>query len=391
MKKISICGISGATDFHSLWTLPQFPLTERFGAYRRDHKDLSFDQELVISLPTGHVQLRYQMDPGVLYTPSAYSFRTGASGTARSSTAFFCNFLRSIAKERKFLSMVDIGGNDLFLAKEISDCAATRTVIDPICSDIDQQVVDGIRVIGRFVEQVDLSSDIERPDLVVFRHTLEHIAEPRKLFGQLFQQCSPDCLYVAEVPCFENLVEAMRFDAIFHQHFQYYDLAAFRHLLWECGGEYVAHSYNHQGSCGGALLVAFRRATAVASKPEIDVDARIHWIEKRISAYTQQMALMGQLLKELPRPVYGYGAGLMMATLAYHLGTDFSELDCVLDDDPSRDGWEYENVHVTVRHPSSVDLQPNSSYVITSLENVRPIARRIVGLQPRRVLQPLLA
>ena len=391
MHTIDHCGISDSREFHSLWKLPRLPLTERFGPFRPDSRDLSYDQELVISVPTGHVQLRRQLDPRVLYTSSDYSFRTSASKTARHGTAFFIDFLKRTAAGRSFSSLADVGGNDFFLARELADYTTHRTVIDPICAAQDGQTIDGIQVVGRFIEQVDLSRDLPRPDLVVCRHTLEHISQPRDVISQWFRQCAPDCLYLAEIPCFENLVEAQRFDAVFHQHFHYYDLASFKHLIWECGGEYLGHAFNHQGSCGGALLVAFRRAKTVQTKPHLDLPARITHLERRIARYREQMAIMGELLDALPKPVYGYGASLMLATLGYHLKTDFSALECVLDDDASRDGATYENVPVTVRHNAKVAPAPNSSYLITSLENIRPIYRNILDLKPRRILIPLIS
>lgn len=390
MHTIDHCGISDSRDFHSLWKLPALPLTERFGPYRSAPGELAHDQELVISLPTGHVQLRRQLDPRVLYTSSDYSFRTSTSQTARQGTAFFIDFLKRTAAGRSFASLADVGGNDFFLARELAGYTPHRAVIDPICAAQDGHVVDGIQVIGRFIEQVDLSRDLPRPDLVVCRHTLEHISQPRAVINQWFKQCDPDCLYFAEIPCFENLVEAQRFDAVFHQHFHYYDLASFKHLIWECGGEYLGHAFNHQGSCGGALVVAFRRARTTQPQPKLDLAARIAHLERRITRYREQMAVMGELLDALPKPVYGYGASLMLSTLGYHLKTDFSALACILDDDPARDGATYENVPVTVRHTAKIAPAPNSSYLITSLENVRPIYRRLVDLSPRRILVPLI-
>lgn len=389
MREIKVCGISDASEFHSLWQLPGLPLTERFGRYNPD-LNLAFDQELLISLPTGHVQLRNQLDPKILYGDADYSFRTGGSDKSRKGVDFFLAYLGKLTSGRSFSSAVDVGGNDLFVARGISGLSKHCAVVDPICASIDGQTLDGIKVFGRFVEEVDFSSDMPRPDLVVCRHTLEHIVSPRQLIEQWFQQCDPDCLYVAEIPCFENLVESLRFDAIFHQHVHYFDLDSFRHLLWECGGEYLGHTFNHQGSCGGALLVAFRRAKAKQAKPHIDLAARISGFERRISLYKNQMAVMRELLDALPKPVYGYGASLMLATLGYHLQTDFSSLECILDDDVSRDGATYENISVTVRHTAKVSPAANSSYLITSLENIRPIYRRILELSPRRILVPMI-
>ncbi len=389
IEAIKHCSISDAAEFHSLWKLPALPLTERFGPYAPD-RPLAFDQELVISVPTGHVQLRYQLDPQILYTDSEYSFRTGASEKSRGGVSFFLTYLKRFTEGRTFNSAVDVGGNDLFVARDLVAQARHTAVIDPICAATDGQVIDGIRVFGRFIEQVDLQHDLPRPDLVVCRHTLEHLANPRAVLEQWFRQCDPDCLYLVEIPCLANLVEAQRFDAVFHQHLQYYDLDSFRRLLWECGGEYLGHAFNHQGSCGGALIVTFRRASVALPEPILDLPARIALLERRILRYREQMAITGELLEALPKPVYGYGASLMLATLGYHLGTDFSALTCVLDDDQSRDGSTYENVPVTVRHTATVQPEANSSYVITSLESVRPIYRRILELAPRRVLVPLI-
>lgn len=389
MPIVTECGISSSAEFHSLWKLPALPLTERFGRYSPE-KDLAFDQELLISIPTGHVQLRNQLDPKILYSSNDYAFRTGDSNSSRRSVEFFFSYLKGHINGRTFRSAVDVGGNDLFAAKELVAIAKNTSVIDPICSDIDGSVVDGVKVYGKFIEDIDLSNDLPQPDLIICRHTLEHIANPRNLIDQWFQQCAPECLYVVEIPCFENLMESLRFDAIYHQHYHYFDLDTFKYLIWECGGEYLGHSYNRQGSCGGALIVTFRRAVAKQEKPRLNLADRVKTIQHRISLYQKQMHIIGELFSALPGPVYGYGASLMLATLGYHLGTNFARLDCILDDNPARDNTTYENIPVTVRHTANVSVIPNSSYIITSLESIRPIYSRILGLSPRRILVPCL-
>ncbi len=389
-RPITKCGIGDATDFETLWRLPAFPVTERFGAYCPDH-GLNFDQELVMSLPTGHVQLRYQLDPAVLYTDTEYAFRTGASAKSRRSVEVFMEFMRPLTQGRRFRSAVDVGGNDSYLAEQLVPSTDYCAVIDPICAPDDGKVINGVHLFGRFGEDVDMANEMPPPDLVVCRHTLEHVSNPKAVIDQWFRQCADDCLYVIEVPCFENLVESLRFDAVFHQHYHYYDIAAFKQLIWTCGGEYLAHEFHRQGSCGGALMVAFRKAKTPQSQPLINVDARFEHIEKRIGLFQQQMQTMSAALQALPGPIYGYGAGLMLATLGYHLRTDFSELECILDDDPAKHGTGYVNVPVEIRETAQVNPAPNASYLITSMENLRPIYRRICELTPRRILMPLVS
>jgi hypothetical protein len=145
---------------------------------------------------------------------------------------------------------------------------------------------------------------------------------------------------------------------------------------------------HHQGSCGGSLLLAFRKASSKLEEPAFDLEKRISWFEGRVSAYQSQMHIMADLLDQLPRPIFGYGAGLMLATFAYHLKSDLSLLESILDDDPEKHGTGYQNLPVHISNPAIFPPPPDSSYLITSLENLRPIIKRISGLQPRRVLVP---
>lgn len=378
-------------EFELLWDLPRLPLTECIGK-SKDASRFCYDQELVIDSRTGHVQLKYQIDPKILYQKKSYSFRTGLSSSARHGVSSFLEFLRKLSGGKIFSSIVDIGGNDLYLAKHLKSYGNQVAVVDPVCEEYDGQIIDEITVIGQLIEHVDLSNDIQKPDLVVCRHTLEHISNPKKLIRQCFEQCTSDCLYVVEVPCFDSLVEALRFDAIFHQHYHYFSLETLKKLVWNCGGEYLDHAYNYQGSCGGVIVIAFRKADSHLSEPPaINVERKIKYLKDRIIMFTQQMNLMSKALAEMPEPVYGYGAGLMLATYAYHLDTDFSNLVCILDDDPSKDGMTYENVPVIVRYTEKANPPVDGSYIITSLENIRPIYQRIQVLRPRRVLLPCLS
>lgn len=386
--RITCCGVCGKTSLDLLWDLPKLPLTEKYGTYD-PVEQLHWDQQLLICNGCGHVQLGMQISPEFLYTPSEYSFRTSQSGTARKGTELFFDFFKKIQGDRCFQSLLDIGGNDLFLAKMVQ--VVDRCVIDPVCTPEKDGFTDGIKVIGNFIEQVDFQREKLFPDLIFCRHVLEHIANPKELITKLFKQCRDNALFVFEIPCLENLMEANRFDAIFHQHYHYFDVVTFQRLIFEAGGEYIAHVYNRQGSCGGALLIAFRSNTSKKTPVEINIKVRKEKIIKAIVNYQKQMQLLSDQLRGFHQNIYGYGASLMLATLAYHLRTDFSELICVLDDDLQKDCIGYQNVSVKVRYVDKCHIPPNSNFIITSLENTRSIFGRIMKLGPRRVLTPLIS
>ena len=51
----------------------------------------------------------------------------------------------------------------------------------------------------------------------------------------------------------------------------------------------------------------------------------------------------------------------------------------------------YRNLPITVRDTKKILPKPNSSYIITSMENIRPIYKRILELTPRRIISPLIS
>lgn len=384
------CGICGSNQFDLLWDLPQLPLTEKFGPFQ-PAASLCMDQTLLFCEECAHVQLKKRMDPSLLYTPTEYIFRTAASKTAVEGTEFFHQFFLEAAQGRTFASLLDIGGNGLLLAKRTSQ-AQKRAVIDPVCRELHGQTVEGVTLYGGFIEDFPFEKEGLFPDLIFSRHVLEHIAEPKEVLARLLEKCSPNALYVLEIPCFDQLLEAGRFDAIFHQHYHYYTLRSLQRLFYEIGAEYVSHRHHPRGPCGGSLLIAFRKAQHPLLPPKApSLGEEKKKILAAIRHYQAQMEALKFQLTHLGKPIYGYGAGLMLATLAYHLQTDFSELVCILDDDPSKDRLSYQNVPVEIRSTHSFAPPKASNYLITSLENVRPIYQKITShLSPRRILTPLV-
>lgn len=366
--------------------LPDLPFTERFGRYDPGNEK-GEDQALLICQRCGHVQLRKQICPEILYD-STYSFRTGQSASATMGAAVFVEFLNGVVQGRRFTSALDIGGNDQYLARILQKCADKVCVIDPVCAAQDGEMVDGVKVFGKLLEHVDLKNDLDPPDLVVCRHTLEHIADPHQTLVQLFSQCRGDAVFIFEIPCIEGLSEGLRFDAVFHQHLHYFDLPGLQWLVAENGGKWLGHSYNQQGSCGGALLFAFSKSPMPVPLPVPSAKAKIAWMRRRANLFYRQMDISSALLADMSSPLYGYGASLMLATLAYHLKTDFSKLECILDDDPGKHDVGYANLPVEVKHIAKVQVPENSFFIVTSLENSRPILRRIFEFKPRRILNP---
>jgi hypothetical protein len=387
IKCATNCGVCTSSSLLDVWDLPSLPLTEKFGDYDQKKK-LSYDQVLTICGKCGHVQLKNQLDPIELYKPSEYAFRSGNSEKGKIGNNIFLEFLLKNTSKRIFKSCLDIGGNDLELMRLLTPYAHSKYVVDPVCVDIN---FDGIHILPKFIEDIDLKKDIEQPDLIVCRHVLEHISQPNVLIQTLLDQSCEDALFVFEVPSFACLMDSYRFDAIFHQHYHYFDIQSFETLITRCGGECLDFMHYHQGSNGCSLLIAFRKAKKIKIIKSEVVNKKKEAILEKITDFRYTMNITSKKLNEFDSQIYGYGASLMLATLGYHLKTDFSQLVCILDDDCNKNGMGYQNMNVKVKSPRKMEVQFDQNFIITSLENARIIYKRILEFKPKRIITPIIS
>ena len=390
VQESSECGVSHSNGFTSLWQLPQLPITEAFGNF--DESFPAYDQELLISQQTGHVQLKYQLNAKTLYTPSEYQFRTVASAKMTSELDFLWNFVSKYLSVSEQSRLLEFGANDLTFARLLQ----TRTqgeimVCDPLLNGSTQEVdISDIKIVGLPIENAaDQVADFS-PTIVLARHTLEHIQDPLAVLISLFSSTDSDTVFIFEVPFLNNIASSLRFDAVFHQHVHYFDLASVRQLAWSAGGRVLESAVNHSGSNGGSLLFAIAKGRAQESQETVKVSRKEFWLRSQISAFKAQMQTIATLLDELDSPPRGFGAGLMLSTLDYHLGGRVSGLLEIMDDDHSKHGLQYKNVDIRVVSTQHSPMEKDGIFLVTSLESSRAIFNRLANSGVRKIIAPIV-
>ena len=385
------CAVCSNSQLEVAIDLPGLPLTARYSTKLAERRIPGINQQLLICKNCGHGQLARQISPEVLYCDS-YSFRTSASDTARKGTSFYLSMLDELTEGRELNCVLDVGCNDLYLLEQIRDRSKIRIGIDPIWSNREDQIRDkGIAVVGSNIEDVDLKSVLpSAPDLVVCRHTLEHIYEPRAVIDQLLEVASKDTLFLFEVPGFDPLIKRYRFDQVFHQHLQYFSLASFQRLIKELGCTYVSHRENYHD--WGALLIAFRKDScgALGGGDSENLLYDLNSICQRYRVFQQALSVAHDVLKSFEgTKIYGYGAAQMLPVLAYHLHDDLSLLEAVVDDDPAKAGLCYWNLPVSIRNSREVEDIGESSVFITAVDCAASIMKKLLVNRPKNILYPL--
>ena len=385
------CSVCSSPDLVQVIDLPKFPLTGIYLEAPAKGEYPDTDQALMLCPRCGHGQLLYFLDPEYVYK-GTYTHRSSLSPISTSGNDFFLGFLKEITGGRSFEKVVEIGCNDLYLLRKLEPMSRQLLGVDPIWSGEEPQGTAKIRVLGKFVEEIDFHEEMGgSPDLVVSVHTFEHIDAPKDQLLRLMDIASDETLFVLEVPGFDSLLANHRFDQVFHQHIHYFSLASFRHMIDEIGGEYLAHTFNYQ-YWSGTVLVAFRKVGRGKVKTKSDVLPKPDekHIKQRYQIFKEQLAGLMKTIESLSsEPIFGYGAAQMLPTLAYHLNNDLSFLECVLDDNPERSGLTYPHLPVWIRQPSPGQTLEGASVLITALDSIRPILQRVIPLRPKHILVPL--
>lgn len=366
--------------------LPDFPLTDSYTFNPISNPLMGVDQQLLYCESCGHGQLESLISPSTLYGTN-YCFRTSNSHTAKKGTEFFLAVLDEVAPKRNFKCVLDLGCNDLFLLDLLSNRAAHRVGIDPVWKGREEERQDkSIQLFGMNYEDVDLTRIPEKPDLIVCRHTLEHIVNPTVVLKSLVDIAAEDAIFIFEVPGFDGLLQRYRFDQVFHQHAQYFSLASFLKMLEIVGGQYLMHRYNFHD--WAAMAIAFTKGEDVKN-----LEAK-RWSSKEIIEryviFREQMQIAGFLLKaSIQYPLYGYGAAQMLPVIGYHMNTNFSELIAIIDDDDAKDGIGYWNLPVRVVSRKKIGKLDDAIVLITAIDNVQPILSGLLNNRPRQILLPL--
>ena len=381
------CLVNGTKDLVSLIKLPNYPLTEQFGKF--DKKFPNFNQELLISKSSGHVQLKYTLDQNYLYSSKNYVYKTSPSLMNNNALNFFKKFIKKNHKG-KLRSVLDIGGNDSYVINNISNKNTKKYVIDPMGS---KKKGYKVKLIKKFLKDVNLSKDIMSPDLVICRHTLEHIPNPKIFLKKLLNECSDDCNFIFEVPSLERMIETQRFDAIIHQHINYFSIDTLEILIEKCGAQIKSYKIYKDGSCGGSIIFCFQKIKK--KRKEIvkikNFKNKYETIKTSIDNFKKNMALLKSLIEISDGKLIGYGAGMMLATFMYFLNIKQNKIKYIIDDDKKKHKWEYKNLKIKILSSNKIKIKSGENYLVTSLENKKVLISKILTLKPNKIFFPIPA
>jgi C-methyltransferase C-terminal domain/Putative zinc binding domain/Methyltransferase domain len=301
----------------------------------------------------GLIQLRHTVPGAILY--QSYWYRSGVNRTMTRNLHEIAARAEELVELHPGDLVIDIGCNDGTLLDGYRTSNLKYLGFDP--SDVGRYAVaKGYEVVRDFYSYEQLRSRyVDQQARVITSIAMFYDLEyPCAFVEDVAQALADDGVWVIELHYLPTMLDLNQFDAIVHEHLEYYSLAVIERLLAEAGLGVVRAELNDIN--GGSIRLFIRRAGRFGPQGE-DADAlqrlRIREFEMALDAPTpyQRFAAaaegvrndLGALCRRLVAEgstIHVYGASTKGNTILQYAGIDSTLVPYAADRNPDKHGSE---------------------------------------------------
>jgi SAM-dependent methyltransferase len=301
----------------------------------------------------GLVQLRHTVPGAILYR--SYWYRSGVNRTMTRNLHEIATQAEEMVELHPGDLVIDIGCNDGTLLDGYHAANLKYLGFDP--SDVSRYAVEkGYEVVRDFYSYEHLRQrHVDRKARIVTSIAMFYDLEyPRAFVEEVAQALADDGVWVMELHYLPSMLDMNQFDAVVHEHLEYYSLAVIERLLGEVGLGVVRAELNDIN--GGSLRLFIRRASHFAAEgkdAETLQQLRVREFEMALDApepYTRFAAAAERVRGDLAalchelvddgKTIHIYGASTKGNTILQYAGIDSSVVPYAADRNPDKHGSE---------------------------------------------------
>jgi C-methyltransferase C-terminal domain/Methyltransferase domain/Putative zinc binding domain len=310
--------------------------------------DMTLDQEAC-----GLIQTKHTVPGSILY--SSYWYRSGVNRTMTENLHGIARGIESIVPLESGDLVVDIGCNDGTLLDGYQTDGLRYLGFDP--SDVARYAIEkGYDVVNDFFSGQALHR--RRPDQKAKAITsiamFYDLERPRDFVGDIAGALADSGIWVIELHYLPMMLEANAFDAIVHEHLEYYSLAVIERLIGEEGLEVVSAELNDINGGSIRLFIGHagrhqRTSEQVDSLTrlrirefELALDSPEPYEAFRLGAerVRDDLIAMCRKLHGEGKKIHVYGASTKGNTILQYAGIDGGLIDAAADRNPDKWGSE---------------------------------------------------
>jgi hypothetical protein len=300
----------------------------------------------------GLVQLRHTVPGAILY--SSYWYRSGVNQTMTRNLHGIAAEAEQLAGLRPGDLVVDIGCNDGTLLDGYQTANLRYLGFDP--SDVGQHAAEkGYEVVRDFYSYAGLRrAHADQQAKVITSIAMFYDLEyPGEFVADVAQALAEDGVWVMELHYLLTMLETSQFDAIVHEHLEYYSLAVIERLLAEQGLGVVRAELNEIN--GGSIRLFIRKSGQLPAPEDAETLQRLRIREfemaldaaapyarfaEAVERVRDDLASLCRKLVEEGKTIHAYGASTKGNTILQYAGIDSTLVPYAADRNPAKHGSE---------------------------------------------------
>jgi hypothetical protein len=310
--------------------------------------DMTKDQDAC-----GLIQTRHTVPGSIMY--SSYWYRSGINRTMTENLHGIAQAIESIVSLEPGDLVVDIGCNDGTLLDGYQSPGLRYIGFDP--SDVGRYAVEkGYDVVRDFYSAEGLRQ--RRPDQkakaitsIAMFYDLEN---PRATVADVAAALANGGIWVMEMHYLPAMLEANAFDAIVHEHLEYYSLAVLERMVGEAGLEVVAAELNDINGGSIRLFIGYpgaheqtheqaeelRRLRVNEFELALDSPEPYEAFRQRVEKVRDDLLTLCRQLRSEGKTIHVYGASTKGNTILQYAGIDSGLIAAAADRNPDKWGSE---------------------------------------------------
>ena len=321
----------------------------------------------------GLVQLRHTVPGSILYR--SYWYRSGVNQTMTRNLHQIAAQAEEMVELHPGDLVIDIGCNDGTLLDGYHASNLKYLGFDP--SDVSRYAVQkGYHVVRDFYSYDQLRQHhVDRKARIITSIAMFYDLEyPRAFVAEVQQALADDGVWVIELHYLPAMLDMNQFDAIVHEHLEYYSLAVIERLLAEAGLRVVRAELNAIN--GGSVRLFIRHAAHFAPGDahaeglqrlrvrefEMALDAAEPYDQFAAAAQNVRESLVSvcRKLVEEGKTIHIYGASTKGNTILQYAGIDSTLVPYAADRNPDKHGSETIGTRIPIiSEERSRELQPD--------------------------------
>lgn len=326
----------------------------------------------------GLVQLRHTVPGAILY--GSYWYRSGVNQTMTRNLHEIAAQAEEMVELHPGDLVIDIGCNDGTLLDGYRTPSLKYLGFDP--SDVSRYAVHkGYDVVRDFYSFEQLRERyVDRKARIITSIAMFYDLEyPCEFVTEVARALADNGVWVIELHYLPSMLDMNQFDAIVHEHLEYYSLAVLERLLREAGLRVVRAELN--GINGGSVRLFIRRATHFSPSDEdaellqrlrvrefemaLDAPAPYERFARAAEQVRDGLAATCHRLVEEGKTIHVYGASTKGNTILQYAGIDRTLVPYAADRNPDKHGSETIGTGIPIiSEESSREMRPDYYLVL---------------------------